>query len=859
MSLLPLVKNEDWNAVRRNFQLLSSGLRMGPDAEPTFGGLTLSKTCTVANGLNILRVTGLQTDGTAMTGTLQGAYIDVSNGDTAATGTIRAMELKARTEAPGDSGSNVNVLEGLSISADSKDHSVTTMRGAEFILDGSTGGTITEAVGLRIANNLQANKATTSYGLQIYRDSFDYTADIQLSGGGTIGGSSGAMKLSSTGELTLSYDSSNYSVFSIGSGGDLTITSSGGDISLGDENLTTTGDGSFSDLTISSSGNAQGTLSLSNSTLTASATFTGLTLDYTKTSGTSGALKGIEIDVTHNNDNNLSNLYAIDIAVDFKLGTLTGESYLFNFSAEQSGGTIEDDIYCQHNYLSLNIGTLEDDAHGFFQKVVVGTSHSGIDGDLFACELDASDAYDKVAGKVYVLHLKGSHADYGIWDASGANWALDGDNQKILFGEGQDASIYYNATDLVINPKEVGTGKVNLNAGDLTTTGAGHFGGALDTDSTLVVDGTMAVGTTIDSAKSLNVYSSGSTISRGAYFSVLYSGTSQSCYGIYCQVLGRSTNDNPRAYGGRFQGVNYRMKDQTGLAGTYGGDFRAQDYQNTVYGTAGGTYQFYCGYFYTPNAAGDWTTHDPTVKTYRLFLTGTPTGFGDNHTDYAIYSQGGQSVHAGNLRIGSTTDPVRTLDVTGDATFGGTTNYAKFDTNGELTLYGTARVLNHLRIPAQVFKKVVGGSPPEEKMEGIITTLDFDDSANEQVYYVEVSPFRMDATVDIEIEIDWMFDANQADNTKKVKWGVEYISLGAGEAVDGATTTTTQLSAGNHNTGQGNIVRTNFETGLTGIAIGDIIGIRVFRDAVNDDFVGDARLIVLHLHFTTNKLGKTIT
>jgi len=173
-------------------------------AIPTFAGLNLNSVCPDADGLSFLRVSGLQTDDTALTGILRGAYIDVSNGSTAATGTIRGMELKARTEAPGDSGSNVAVLEGLSISADSKDHSVTTMRAAEFILDGSTGGTITEAVGLRIANNLQANKATTSYGLQIYRDSFDYTADIQLSSGGLIGGSTGHLKIASGGDVTLS-------------------------------------------------------------------------------------------------------------------------------------------------------------------------------------------------------------------------------------------------------------------------------------------------------------------------------------------------------------------------------------------------------------------------------------------------------------------------------------------------------------------------------------------------------------------------------------------------------------------------------------------------------------------------------
>jgi len=198
MALLPEAKNCDIS-VKRNFQLISS--KLGYNSNPIHANVTItnvvtastsvfSKTCTLAAGLNVLRVTGLQTDATALTGTLRGAYIDVSNGSTAATGTIRALELKARTEAPGDTGNNVAVLEGLSISADSKAHSVTTMRAAEFILDGKTAGTIDEAVGLRIANNLQIDKATVSYGLQIYRDSFDYTYDISLSLGGHITGDS---------------------------------------------------------------------------------------------------------------------------------------------------------------------------------------------------------------------------------------------------------------------------------------------------------------------------------------------------------------------------------------------------------------------------------------------------------------------------------------------------------------------------------------------------------------------------------------------------------------------------------------------------------------------------------------------
>ncbi|MCK5615813.1 hypothetical protein KAR91_78845 [Candidatus Pacearchaeota archaeon] len=196
---IPRVIPNDWK--RLDLIVNKIKMRLGRDSTPTFSNINItnvitastsvfSKICTVAAGLNVLRVTGLQTDATALTGTLRGAYIDVSNGSTEATGTIRALELKARTEAPGDTGSKVAVLEGLSISADSKGHSVTTMRAAEFILDGSLGGTIDEAVGLRIANNLQADKATNSYGLQIYRDSFDYTYDISLSLGGHITGDS---------------------------------------------------------------------------------------------------------------------------------------------------------------------------------------------------------------------------------------------------------------------------------------------------------------------------------------------------------------------------------------------------------------------------------------------------------------------------------------------------------------------------------------------------------------------------------------------------------------------------------------------------------------------------------------------
>lgn len=51
-------------------------------------------------------------------------------------------------------------------------------------------------------------------------------------------------------QLELEHDASNQADFTVGSGGDLTLTTSGGDISFGDENLSTTGDFTCEDLTL---------------------------------------------------------------------------------------------------------------------------------------------------------------------------------------------------------------------------------------------------------------------------------------------------------------------------------------------------------------------------------------------------------------------------------------------------------------------------------------------------------------------------------------------------------------------------------------------------------------------------------
>jgi len=70
---------------------------------------------------------------------------------------------------------------------------------------------------------------------------------------------------------------------------------------------------------------------------------------------------------------------------------------------------------------------------------------------------------------IYISDAKFADTNWGIYDASGANWALAGDDQSLKFGAAQDAEIYYDGTQLVID--DTATQQINLADNDITTTG----------------------------------------------------------------------------------------------------------------------------------------------------------------------------------------------------------------------------------------------------------------------------------------------------------------------------------------------------------------------------------------------------
>ena len=707
MSLLSIsLRDGDWVKVRQILQHISH-LQLGIDSTPTFAGFTLSKTCEVAAGLNILRVTGLQVDGTAMTGTLRGAYVDISNGSTAATGTIRAMELKARTEAPGDIGSDVNVLEGLSISADSKDHSVTTMRAAEFILDGSTGGTITEAVGLRIANNLQANKATTSYGLQIYRDSFDYTADIQLSGGGTIGGLSGVMQLSSAGLLEIA-------------------------------DITATGTGTFANVVVENT-----SLPAGNSRA--------IKVNHRKAAA-GGVLYGIDVDVRHDVSGSSSRVVALNLNAQISDGTFADSQRILDFYGTISGGSFTGIRGMQNAIYVSGSPTFSADLVGAWNSITVAATVD-IGGDIIGQEFTISDYGATVTGDVYVLKFAGTGVDYGIWDSSGGDWVLDADNQKLLFGAGQNSSIYYDSTDLIIKSDELDTGSCIINGltidkdANLTTTGTAKTGNlGVGTDPNVLYNTySRNLSPTANKVSIKGVqYLTGNTGKvTGGQFNACSIANAESDAVIQGLVAtGQTYSGNTQDHTGDIEGIwGYGLHYGTGTVANVRGlhfsaynystgtitDARAMDLQ-VINSNAGGTIDNgYATYIRTPLATGTITNN------YGIYLENQTGAVEDN---YAIYSEGGMSYHAGNFGIGKI--PTVALDVTGamkvsanaDITGittlgdGGTTNYAQFSAAGDLTFAGSAGFY-----PARL-STVVGSEPTPDTGELIM----WHDSTNNKVY-----------------------------------------------------------------------------------------------------------------------------
>jgi len=183
-------------------------------------------------------------------------------------------------------------------------------------------------------------------------------------------------------------------------------------------------------------------------------------------------------------------------------------------------------------------------------------------------------------------------------------------------------------------------------------------------------------------------------------------------------------------------------------------------------------------------------------------------------------------------------------------------NHVRIENTGQLSLVGTARVYNNLRIWPQAFKLPAANAPAEGTV-GVFDVLDFDDTTEESCFVDVILPYRREQGTDVTVSVYWH---SAAATTNDCIWGIEYKAIADSDAVAGAGTTVEEAFTTDGVAGDLSIDTFTTKMVAANIDDKDIMGIRLYRKAADalDTLVGDARCLGLNLEFTTDKLGKAL-
>ena len=203
----------------------------------------------------------------------------------------------------------------------------------------------------------------------------------------------------------------------------------------------------------------------------------------------------------------------------------------------------------------------------------------------------------------------------------------------------------------------------------------------------------------------------------------------------------------------------------------------------------------------------------------------------------------------------------------GPAKFGSSSNYAQFDASGHLTLVGTAKPWDDLRIEpvarttdsnAPSFSKWYDDVPGTSR--GVyLYTFDNATVANQkEVFFTQQMPHSWDGGP-INIHVHWI--AATTASSSKVRWGLEYCWADVGTAFGDTTLVYADTDyAGSTGTTANVHTITSFTPITPSSSQNDISSIligRLWRDSAhaNDTYTGDAGLLYIDTHFQMSSLG----
>jgi len=201
------------------------------------------------------------------------------------------------------------------------------------------------------------------------------------------------------------------------------------------------------------------------------------------------------------------------------------------------------------------------------------------------------------------------------------------------------------------------------------------------------------------------------------------------------------------------------------------------------------------------------------------------------------------------------------LTVNGDAVIGdgGTTNYAAFAADGELTLHGTARV----KLELTKFNVVVGlgaTSPDRETLpvgsgtSVIVDTIAFDPTgvgSDEEVDLVFHVPANADGTVDVSLHLMWCPDPNWSSGD--YDWKIEYVvkAEGADRTTGSSTTITESVTPANAT----DFIETEFSSTIDA-GPEEVIYCRLYLDKSESAADDDGHVTFIEMEYTSDKLGE---
>ncbi len=193
---------------------------------------------------------------------------------------------------------------------------------------------------------------------------------------------------------------------------------------------------------------------------------------------------------------------------------------------------------------------------------------------------------------------------------------------------------------------------------------------------------------------------------------------------------------------------------------------------------------------------------------------------------------------------------------------GGVTNYTKIVTDGEITLFGTARVIDVIDVEPDAVRRPVA-NPPGESLEDGFPCHDYNDTTDESVFkHVELTHGYAAAGL-IHIHLDYFVDVGPVDGTvDNLSWGLEYKKISIGDVFTFASGTTLVYAADVVTQGNNKKIHQSDPLSLTttGFVAGDIVLMRIFRDASGtgntDNVSGDIRVFDYHIEFLVDKLGE---